>query len=95
MAYTNIWIADDPIMNKSIINLSTEERYNDNLHQNLVLYSASFILGHDDLIVPYSEIADRMKVALYEQDRFYQWINISDSKVIYTKPQNYHKSTKT
>jgi hypothetical protein len=72
-------------MGKSVIDLSTEKIY-ESEHQNLVLYSASFILGNEDLPTPYGKIAERMKVALYEHDRFYQWIIIPEGKVVYSKP---------
>lgn len=84
MTYTNIWIVDDPIMNKSIINLSTEKLHA-NEHQKLVLYSATFILGYEDLSVPYGEISKRMKEALKAHNRLYQWIIIPESRVVYTK----------
>jgi hypothetical protein len=83
MAYTNIWIADDP-MTKSRIDLRTEKVY-ESMHPTLTLYSASFILGDEDLSTPYGEIAKRMKEALKAYNRLYQWINIPDEKVIYTK----------
>jgi len=84
MAYTNIWIADDPIMNKSIINLSTEKLH-ECKHQNLVLYSATYILGYNDLTVPYGEISKRMKEALKAHNRLYQWMIVPERKVVYTK----------
>ena len=71
-------------MNKSIINLSTEKLH-ECKHQTLVLYSASFILSDDDLVTPYGQISDRMKEALKAHNRFYQWIIIPESKVVYTK----------
>jgi hypothetical protein len=71
-------------MTKSIIDLSTEKLH-ECKHLKLVLYSASFILGDDDLPTRYSEISDRMKEALKAHNRFYQWIIIPERKVVYTK----------
>jgi hypothetical protein len=84
MPYTNIWIADKP-MTKSVIDLSTEKIFTDSRHPSITLYSASFILGDEDLPQPYGEIAIRMKVALKAHNRFYQWIIIPDDKVVYSK----------
>ena len=84
MAYTNIWVADKPIMTKSIIDLSTE-KVHDIRHPSSTLYSATFILGDQDLPKPYSEISVRMKEALKAHNRLYQWIMVAESKVVYTK----------
>jgi hypothetical protein len=71
-------------MTKSIIDLSTEKLH-ECKHLKLVLYSASFILGDDDLPKPYNEISIRMKDALKPHNRLYRWIIIPESKVVYSK----------
>jgi len=71
-------------MTKSIIDLSTEKLH-ESKHPTLTLYSASFIIGQEDLSIPYNEISIRMKEALKAHNRLYQWMIIPEEKVVYSK----------
>jgi len=86
MTYTNIWVADDPIMNKSIINLKSEQVYDDQMTLNgRPLLVSSFILSLTDCTVPQDVLERRMAQALAKNDRTLYFVNWNQSIVVYRK----------
>jgi hypothetical protein len=86
MAYTNIWIVDDPIMNKSIIDLKSEQVYDDQMTLNgRPLLVSSFILSINDCTVPQGVLERRMIEALAKHNRTYYYANWVQCTVVYRK----------
>lgn len=86
MAYTNIWIVDDPIMNKSIIDLKSEQVYDDQMTLNgRPLLVSSFIIAVHDCIVPQDILEKRLAIALAKHNRTFYYANWEQSTVVYRK----------